>query len=202
MLKNFIDLIIGVDKYNLNLLTMYNGIGLQTPRGSSTSGHVTKNLCHVNPSLVEKRTQMARGGGLVSNNQAVISDERQPDKEVMDHKRKREIESKLYDLREMLEEKGYDEEEIEERIKNRRKELEASQKLNLSSSSKTDTHVISALKQAENERMKKALRIRDDDHFSKKYKRTAEQDDVKAIEGPLDMDLNKNKAKDSTTKRR
>lgn len=34
---------------------MYNGIGLQTPRGSGTSGYVQKNLSFVKPNPLKQR---------------------------------------------------------------------------------------------------------------------------------------------------
>lgn len=42
---------------------MYNGIGLQTPRGSGTSGHVTKNRGYVPPHRVRNETAMVSGRG-------------------------------------------------------------------------------------------------------------------------------------------
>lgn len=43
--------------------TMYNGIGLQTPRGSGTSGHVTKNRGYVPPHRVRNESAMVSGRG-------------------------------------------------------------------------------------------------------------------------------------------
>ena len=42
---------------------MYNGIGLQTPRGSGTSGHVQKNRGYVPPHRVRNETSMVSGRG-------------------------------------------------------------------------------------------------------------------------------------------
>lgn len=42
---------------------MYNGIGLQTPRGSGTSGYVQKNRGYVPPHRVRNETAMVSGRG-------------------------------------------------------------------------------------------------------------------------------------------
>jgi serine/arginine repetitive matrix protein 2 len=42
---------------------MYNGIGLQTPRGSGTSGYVTKNRGYVPPHRVRNETAVVSGRG-------------------------------------------------------------------------------------------------------------------------------------------
>lgn len=76
---------------------MYNGIGLLTPRGSGTSGHVTSNSFNIRPS--ERGTER-RGDAL---SRPLI---KKPDERILEHARKREIEVKLMELEETLQEQG------------------------------------------------------------------------------------------------
>ncbi|CAD6237921.1 unnamed protein product [Miscanthus lutarioriparius] len=89
---------------------MYNGIGLQTPRGSGTTGHVqtSKFLAKPRPSPSEA------GGGM-----------RKPNKDIIEHDRKRQVELRLLVLKDALEEQGYTEAEIEARVDEARKAAEA-----------------------------------------------------------------------------
>ena len=95
---------------------MSSNVGLTTPRGSGTSGDVQPNLYHLRPrdapypsptdySSLQKHRQ------------------RKPDKDILDHDRLREIEVKVFDLRDKLEDEGVDEEEIEVRTEKLRKEM-------------------------------------------------------------------------------
>ena len=91
---------------------MYNGIGLPTPRGSGTSGYVTKNLAHVS-----KKRQMKPD--IVSKPDPDIN--KGPNKDIILHQKKREIESKCYALRKELEEERWKDEDIEKEIEAYRK---------------------------------------------------------------------------------
>ena len=97
----------------------YNGIGLQTTRGSGTNGYVQTNKCHRSASRLQ-RTEWRdlkdiHGGGPKSN---------KPNEEILAHQRKREIEVKLATLEDDLEEKGAGAEEIAERLKEARAKFE------------------------------------------------------------------------------
>jgi hypothetical protein len=79
---------------------MSSNVGLSTPRGSGTSGYVQKNSAHLRPRdnvqpYPTKDTDITRHR------------QRQPDKEILEHERKREIEVKVFELRDKLEEEGY-----------------------------------------------------------------------------------------------
>lgn len=81
---------------------MYNGIGLQTPRGSGTNGHVQRNFAFVRPSKkdnIHYRTEEDIAKLDASTN-------RQPNLEILDHERKRKIEVKCAELEEVLETQG------------------------------------------------------------------------------------------------
>lgn len=97
----------------------YNGIGLQTTRGSGTNGYVQTNKFHRSASRLQ-RTEWRdlkdiHGAGPKSN---------KPNEEILAHQRKREIEVKLAQLEDDLEEKGVDAEEIAERLKEARVKFE------------------------------------------------------------------------------
>lgn len=64
---------------------MYNGIGLQTPRGSGTSGHVQKNRGYVPPQRVRNEAAMVsgRGGANDTFRAAVLAKANQ---DLMEHK--------------------------------------------------------------------------------------------------------------------
>jgi serine/arginine repetitive matrix protein 2 len=79
---------------------MYNGIGLVTPRGSGTSGHVQANKFNVRRAPVPRFGEDgpgSRGGPDVG---------RKPNQEILDHARKRQLEVKLFEYRVELEDAG------------------------------------------------------------------------------------------------
>ena len=80
---------------------MYNNIGLRTVRGSGTNGYVQRNLSHINmkKERVEYRTEgdMARLEEMTSKT---------PNKEILEHQRKRAIELKCMELQDTMEEEG------------------------------------------------------------------------------------------------
>ena len=78
---------------------MSSNVGLSTPRGSGTSGYVQRNLSHLRP-----RDQIAP---YPKDNETHHHTQRQPDKEILAHDRAREIEVKVFDLRDKLEDEGY-----------------------------------------------------------------------------------------------
>jgi serine/arginine repetitive matrix protein 2 len=75
---------------------MYNGIGLLTPRGSGTSGYVSANKFNLRgpPQL---RTEPPRDGP---------PKHKAANKDILDHKKKREVEVKVEQERERLEAEG------------------------------------------------------------------------------------------------
>lgn len=80
---------------------MYNGIGLQTTRGSATSGYVQRNLSTVNKNKknVDYRTEED-----IKRMEAALN--RPPNQEILDHQRRRQIELKCLEQREKLENSG------------------------------------------------------------------------------------------------
>ncbi len=79
---------------------MYNGIGLLTARGSGTSGYVQTNKFNLRggpPQTAHSREEVDRNAG-----PAV----KQPNRDILEHNRKREIEVKLYEYEAELEDQG------------------------------------------------------------------------------------------------
>jgi hypothetical protein len=77
---------------------MSSNVGLTTPRGSGTSGYVQRNLAHLRP-----RDQ---GKPYSTDLDSLKHRQRQPDKEILEHDRKREVEVKVFELRDRLEDEG------------------------------------------------------------------------------------------------
>jgi serine/arginine repetitive matrix protein 2 len=76
---------------------MYNGIGLLTPRGSGTSGHVTSNAFNIRSGQrITERKDDGKKGPVV----------KKADEKILEHQRKRAIEVKLAELEEDLQDKG------------------------------------------------------------------------------------------------
>ena len=97
---------------------MYNGIGLQTPRGSGTNGYIQSNKFFIRhrPVRVEtKEFQEGQGAGGIT---------RKANKDILEHDRKRQIELKLVELEETLVEQGYTDDEIIQKIEESRKAME------------------------------------------------------------------------------
>ena len=82
-----------------HILSMSSNVGLTTPRGSGTSGYVQRNLSHLKP-----RDNFAP---YPKDYDSLKHRQRKPDKEILDHDRLREVEVKVFDLRDRLEDEGY-----------------------------------------------------------------------------------------------
>lgn len=78
---------------------MSSNVGLTTPRGSGTSGYVQRNLAHLKP-----RDQVKPYS---TDLDSLKHRQRQPDKEILEHDRKRDVELKVFELRDRLEDEGY-----------------------------------------------------------------------------------------------
>lgn len=102
----------------------YNGVGLQTPRGSGTSGYVQKNV--VTKRLEGFREKRARDEAETlrrETKQKMEEARRSAGKEVKEHLDKRRIEVECMELRDTLEDKDVAEIEIEKQVQALRKKL-------------------------------------------------------------------------------
>ncbi|KAH7833541.1 hypothetical protein Vadar_007376 [Vaccinium darrowii] len=142
---------------------MYNGIGLQTPRGSGTNGYIQGNKFFVRP----------KSGKVVVDNNGYVEGQgtggvsKKPNKEILEHDRKRQIELKLVVLEDKLVDQGYTDAEIAEKLVEARRNLEASSAVEeaggavplLGRASDTQTHQIAARKEKQMETLRAALGI-------------------------------------------
>ncbi|KAL9177840.1 hypothetical protein ABFS82_01G086100 [Erythranthe guttata] len=127
---------------------MYNGTGLQTPRGSGTTGHVQSNRFSVRPPANNSGADPTKG--LVTAGK--------PNKEILEHDRKRQIQLKLLVLEEKLIDQGYSDAEIAAKL-DEAKEHEDSASNALLISGKFSAHEKAALKERQMETLKSALGI-------------------------------------------
>lgn len=81
---------------------MYNGIGLQTPRGSGTNGYVQRNWAAVRKTKAKVQYKTEEELEKLESNS-----NKQPNREILDHERKRKMEVKCMELEEVLEAQGW-----------------------------------------------------------------------------------------------
>ncbi|KAL6578610.1 hypothetical protein OROMI_008826 [Orobanche minor] len=143
---------------------MYNGIGLQTPRGSGTNGYIQSNKFFVKP----RTNKVANESKGFESGQGTAGVIRKPNKEILEHDRKRQIQLKLLVLEDKLIDQGYTDAEIAEKLDEVRKSLEAKENaadggnnavISSERVSETQTHQIAALKERQMETLKAALGI-------------------------------------------
>ncbi|KNZ80061.1 Pre-mRNA-splicing factor CWC21 [Termitomyces sp. J132] len=136
---------------------MYNGIGLTTPRGSGTNGYVIRNLS----ALRSYETAHDRASAW----ETAPPKHREPDEAILEHERKRKVEVKCLELQLELEDKGIDEDEIEQKVGALRAEL-LKNLTALAPSAKSlkasDTHGLALAKKTELSKMARALGTRSD----------------------------------------
>lgn len=138
---------------------MSSNVGLTTPRGSGTSGYVQRNLAHLRP---RDDKPYSKDSGSLPSHRA-----RQPDREILDHERKRAIELRVFELRDRLEEEEVDEEEIEMQTEALRRKMTAQmQKGNVATDGRDgrglkihEVHQLAEAKIKQDERMRGALGI-------------------------------------------
>ncbi|CEF65018.1 Serine/arginine repetitive matrix protein 2 [Strongyloides ratti] len=86
---------------------MYNGIGLQTARGSGTSGHIQTNIAGTKFVRKPKNENLDK---IVEKAEYELN--KGPNLELLEHERKRQVEIKCLHLEDKLEEEGIPEDEI------------------------------------------------------------------------------------------
>ncbi|KDO79999.1 hypothetical protein CISIN_1g003900mg [Citrus sinensis] len=141
---------------------MYNGIGLQTPRGSGTNGYIQTNKFFVK-AKTGRVTDSVKG---FEAGQGTAGVTRKPNQEILEHERKRQIQLKLVVLEDKLVDQGYTEAEIAEKLEEARKTLEVASASAESGGpaadakvSETETHKIAARKEKQMEMFRAALGI-------------------------------------------
>ncbi|KAF2711157.1 cwf21-domain-containing protein [Pleomassaria siparia CBS 279.74] len=165
---------------------MSSNVGLTTPRGSGTSGYVQKNKSLLRPR--EKHAPYPQDWESAKHRQ------RQPDQEILEHDRKREIEVKVFTLRDKLEDEGVDEDDIDDQCTALRKKLQEAHAQgkdsgpNARSLKSHQVHDLAKAKIEESERLRKALGISADykegSHWRKQEERLRESLAAKDEEEP------------------
>ena len=151
---------------------MSSNVGLTTPRGSGTSGYVQTNKAHLRP---RDRTEP-----YPKDFDTIRHRQKQPDKDILEHERKREIEVKVFELRDKLEDEGVDEDEIDDQCAALRKKLEAEQARtkggpNARGLKSHQVHELAKAKIEETEKLRKALGISQDYEEGSHWKRQEER---------------------------
>lgn len=159
---------------------MSDNVGLSTPRGSGTSGYVQRNLAHQRP-RDHAAPYAPRDSSTLSERQ---HQQKKPDQGLLEHDRKREIEVKVFDLRDQLEEEGeLDEDEIDARCNSLRKKLveeqeKAAKKGGVGPKRNIKMHQVHELADAkirESERLRQALKISKDYEEGSHWRRQEER---------------------------
>lgn len=102
----------------------YNGIGLQTPRGSGTSGYVQKSIAdRKNEGFRQKRDREAFEEERREVKARHTEIRRNAGTEILDHNNKRWIEVQCMELRDKLEDRDVDDDEINKKVANLRQKL-------------------------------------------------------------------------------
>ncbi len=106
---------------------MTSNVGLTTPRGSGTSGYVQRNLSTLKPRDTGFGAPYPPRNSSSSDpdsSSSLYPRQRQPDQAILAHDRQREVEVKVFELRDQLEDEGkLDEDEIDKRCDKLRLEL-------------------------------------------------------------------------------
>ncbi|XP_016066886.1 PREDICTED: serine/arginine repetitive matrix protein 2 isoform X7 [Miniopterus natalensis] len=143
---------------------MYNGIGLPTPRGSGTNGYVQRNLSLVRGRRGERPDY--KGEEELRRLEAALV--KRPNPDILDHERKRRVELRCLELEEMMEEQGYEEQQIQEKVATFRLML-LEKDVNPGGKEETpgqrpvvtETHQLAELNEKKNERLRAAFGISD-----------------------------------------
>lgn len=104
---------------------MYNGIGIQTPRGSGTNGYVQSNKFLIRGKTSKVALDGNNGFVRESGDQGMDGISSKTNKAISEHDRKRQIELKIVMLEDKLSEDGYTDAEISEKCAELRRKLEA-----------------------------------------------------------------------------
>ena len=141
---------------------MYNGIGLQTVRGSGTNGYVQRNFAFVRKGKDDIKYKTEED---IKRMETAAN--REPNQGILDHERKRKLEVKCMELEEVLQDQGYKDTDIEEKVSAYRMMLlskEVSKKAftevdEFGRPILKDTHQIAEAKKEKNSKLKDAFGV-------------------------------------------
>lgn len=140
---------------------MYNGIGLETARGSGTNGYVQRNLAfikhHKDKTDYKSEEELNRLDARLNKG---------PNEEILLHERKRKVELKCLEMQELMAETGYNQEEIDKKVAAYREKLMENQTSNKIETDETSgrptakaSHQLAEASQARNENLRQAFGI-------------------------------------------
>lgn len=162
----------------------YNGVGLQTPRGTGTSGYIQKNVA--NKHVEGYRQKRARDASEAERREArarMKVARRSAGTEVKEHLDKRRVEVKCMELRDQLEDEDVDEETIQSKVDELRKSLLSLPAKSDASEEPTEGfHEISRRELVEREDMEKRTKnvpCKDDTETSEKKPKIKTQETLK-----------------------
>ena len=147
---------------------MYNNIGLQTPRGSGTSGYIMAN--RAKKRNFQSALDFARERKMLKEN--ILKPERRANKEIIDHNTKRQVYVKLAEIKEQLKKEGKSEEEIEKIAeKTEKKMLEnLNQGINLLEDKEAkNSHQLAELKDQQFKKLQAAFEIEEGYDFGSAF---------------------------------
>ncbi|RYF17192.1 MAG: hypothetical protein EOO77_11915, partial [Oxalobacteraceae bacterium] len=166
----------------------YNGIGLQTPRGSGTNGHITKNM-----SSVRRREPYSTS---VAASVPQLESKRHADLGILQHEAKRQIENRVLIYRTELEdaEPPLDEATMDERVETYRRKVEEKSRLGIdvqqgrTKHKAFQSHDIAVSKTKEMDTLRSALGVRENYEEGTAMKRQERQtkEDVQQTKTPYD----------------
>lgn len=92
------------DSAHIRSQKMSSNVGLTTPRGSGTSGYVQRNLSYYRPR--DNNTTSSSSYYNSDSQEKLKHQQRQPDQQILNHDRLREVEVRVFELRDRLEDEG------------------------------------------------------------------------------------------------
>jgi len=142
---------------------------LETPRGSGTNGYITRNISHVRSDRKDNRKDNSynyNDGKIIGGFESSLV--KKPNKDILEHDRKRQVELKCLELQDTLEEEGFTEEEIGAKVNELRKTLLEKAGLSkveadpIKSTAGMDSHQIAEANENKNKKMRDAFGIREE----------------------------------------
>ena len=142
---------------------MYNNIGLQTPRGSGTSGYVSANKAK--PRKVTSKLEFLKELKHLREN--ILPPPRKANKDILEHKQKREIYVKLAEMRlELQKNPDLTAEQVEDQLGQTESlllEKYHSGAFNEEKSpSQKDSHALALVKEKEQQKLREAFKVQSD----------------------------------------
>ena len=142
---------------------MYNNIGLQTPRGSGTSGYVSANKAK--PRKVTSKLEFLKELKHLREN--ILPPPRKANKDILEHKQKREIYVKLAEMRiELRKNPDLSSEQVEEQLKQTEALLLEKYHSGAFDADKSptqkDSHALALVKEKEQQKLREAFKVQAD----------------------------------------